>query len=418
MTDGPFEKAPASAVKNSNSLSTRITSIDALRGLVMFTMIFVNDLHGEGSIVPDWMVHFSDRHSTGSGMTFVDVVFPAFLFVVGMSIPFALGSRLAKGEPVGKIVLHVVTRTLALLFLGIIEVNGTPDSQIMGWSGELWTKLMFLSAILAFSSISPRRNSPKAAEICRTLTTLLRVAGFAGLIYLAFAFRGENDRRIIALSPFSVHTSWWGILGLIGWSYLVASIVFLIFRAHRTALFGCVVLLLCLYPAEKNGAFDHFWLAHYVGLGETLGAHAAITVAGLILASILVSADKLAHQSRLNFTLLFVAGSSAAALLLNGLYGISKNDATPSWCLWSCAITAAFWLGFYYIGDVTSMGTAPLAIAGQNVLLAYLISEMLPSFSRWAGPNLAGAVLLSLGSAFLVLLLTAGLNRRGFRLKL
>src|SRR4051812_2917311 len=78
----------------------RITSIDALRGLVMFTMIFVNDLAGVEEIAPNWMVHFSDRHKGGSGMTFVDLVFPAFLFVAGMSIPFALGSRLNKGESI------------------------------------------------------------------------------------------------------------------------------------------------------------------------------------------------------------------------------------------------------------------------------------------------------------------------------
>src|SRR5882757_8434616 len=76
----------------------RITSIDALRGFVMFMMIFVNDLAGAGRLVPDWMVHFSDRHRGGSGMTFVDLVFPAFLFIVGMSVPLSLGGRRAKPE--------------------------------------------------------------------------------------------------------------------------------------------------------------------------------------------------------------------------------------------------------------------------------------------------------------------------------
>jgi hypothetical protein len=73
-------KPAAKSSKPPAALPVRITSIDALRGFVMFMMIYVNDLAGAGKIVPDWMVHFSDRHRGGSGMTFVDLVFPAFLF--------------------------------------------------------------------------------------------------------------------------------------------------------------------------------------------------------------------------------------------------------------------------------------------------------------------------------------------------
>src|SRR5882724_9704058 len=125
----------------------------------MFTMIFVNDLAGAPKrLVPDWMVHFSDRHRGGNGMTFVDLVFPGFLFIVGMSIPFALGSRLNKGEALWKTLLHVVVRTLSLLFIGILMVNESPDSGKLGWSAPLWSALMFLSAILAFCSISPPRE--------------------------------------------------------------------------------------------------------------------------------------------------------------------------------------------------------------------------------------------------------------------
>src|ERR1700722_2702694 len=102
----------------------RITSIDALRGFVMFMMIFVNDLAGAPEkIVPDWMGHFSDRHKGGSGMTFVGLVFPGFLFPVGLSIPSALGPRLARCEPLWKIIWHVITRPLALLAIGILMVN-------------------------------------------------------------------------------------------------------------------------------------------------------------------------------------------------------------------------------------------------------------------------------------------------------
>jgi predicted acyltransferase len=404
----------------------RITSIDALRGFVMFTMIFVNDLAGAPKkIVPNWMVHFSDRHKHGSGMTFVDLVFPAFIFIAGMSIPFALGGRLNKGETIWKTYGHVILRSLALLAIGILMVNGeSASSDIPGWSPELWSYSMFLSAIFAFTTISPPKASAASARFWLIISMCLRVLGLVGMFYCALNFHGEDDKAILSFYPFHLRTSWYGILGIIGWAYLIAASVYLVFRDHRTALLGCMVLQLCLYPADRKGLFEGFWLESILGIGES-GAHAAIMVGGVLLASILVAADVATVWARARLTLLFALGCAAGALLLNGLYGISKNNATPSWCLWSCAITAILWLGFYFICDVYQSAkiiSKPFSVAGQNVLLAYLLSEMLPSpFSLIhfdAAPGLAWYVFRSAAWAVLLLTLTAGLNYRGIRLKL
>jgi heparan-alpha-glucosaminide N-acetyltransferase len=404
----------------------RITSIDALRGLVIFTMIYVNDIAGVDSrMVPAWMRHYRGP----SGMTFVDLVFPAFLFVMGMSVPVALSARLTRGEPLWKCLLHIVVRTLSLLLIGVMIVNGSPDSQTMGWSATLWSVLMFASAILAFSSLT----LPGRAEISRVVTIVLRVLGLASLVFLAFVFRGRDGHRIVTLSPFSLHHEWYGILGLIGWAYLVAALVFLVFRTYRTAVLGCVVLLFCLYPADQTGAFDGFWLQRIVGIGSTLGSQGAIAVAGMLLASTLLAPDTTTIRARVRFAVLFIAGCAAGALLLHGLYGINKNHATPSWCLWACAIAGTLWLLFYLLADTRPQGltaklTKPFAIAGSNVLLAYLLSEMHGSaldlvglggwYSRLAMPDLAHAMARSIGCAVVILALTAGLNRLGFRLKL
>ena len=410
----------------------RITSIDALRGFVMFTMIFVNDLAGAPKkIVPDWMVHFSDRHKHGSGMTFVDLVFPAFLFIVGMSIPFALGSRIKKGEAVWKTFGHVAIRTLSLLFIGILMVHETPDSDALGWSGEWWCTFMYLAAIFAFCSISPRNVDAKSKWSAWKISSLvLRVAGLVALVWLAFAFRGDKGQRIITLAPFHLDTDWYGILGLIGWAYLVAAMVYLIFRGHRTAILGSLVLLMCLFAADKKHLFDNFWLNNIVGIGETLGSQAAIAVGGLLLGSILVATDLTSVKARAKFTFWFAAGCAAAAWLLNPLYGISKNNATPSWCLWACCITAALWFLFYLVCDVRPVKiiSHPLAFAGQNVLLAYLLSEMLPGLldvlhlGDWYGglgeSSLTSAVARSALCGVVILLISSGLNRLGFRLKL
>lgn len=394
-------------------MSPRITSIDALRGLVMFTMIFVNDLASVGDIVPDWMMHYELRHKDANGMTFVDLVLPAFLFIVGMSIPFALGFRLDKGESAWKTMLHVLQRTTSLLFIGALMVNGEPDAAKLGWSPALWVVLMFLAAIFAFGSIK-----------------WMRIAGLGALLWLGYLWSGPHNERLLTLAPFHLRSQWWGILGLIGWDYLVGAIMFLVFGGNRTALLGSMVLLLGLFVADREDMFDDFWLTKIVGIGDTLGAQGAITVAGVLLASIFKAADLSTVSAQIRFTLLFIGGTSAGALMLHGAYGINKNAATPSYGLWGCAVTAALWLVLYLITDVRRVHAIakPLSIAGQNVLLAYFLSEALPfaleviHLDKWyhalGQTNLASAVARSVTCGIALLAMTAGLNRIGFRLRL
>jgi predicted acyltransferase len=384
----------------------------------MFMMIFVNDLAGGGKIVPDWMVHFYTRRGNASGMTFVDLVFPAFLFIVGMSIPLALGSRLNQGTPLGKVVLHIVTRAGALLAIGILMVN-SPSA-----GSKLWEPAMFLSVILAFAAISPRTGAaPDRAKFWKSFSLSARLIGLAGLMCCAVLWKGPNDEHMITLWPFSIRTSWYGILGKIGWSYLIAATVFLVFRANRTALLGCVTVMFCFFAGDHNGPVGHWWIArHIVSLSDSVGSHAAISVAGMLLASILADPEKRAHASRIGFALLFIGGCAVAAMLLTGLYGISKEDATPAWCLWSCAITAALWIGCYYLWEMTEIGGKPLMVAGQNVLLAYLLSEMIPNpfglLHIGGDLSLLWIIARALIWAFVLLYVTARLNRIGFWLKL
>jgi predicted acyltransferase len=363
-------------------------------------------------------------------MTFVDLVFPAFLFIVGMSVPLSLGGRMAKGEPFWKTLGHVAIRTLSLLFIGILMVHETPDTAALGWSGDWWCVLMYLCAIAAFSSIAPRSAASESRRKQWKIVGLgLRLAGLAGLVWLAFAFRDAKGQRIITLAPFSLATEWYGILGLIGWAYLVTCIVFLMFRGNRTAILGCMALLTCLFVADKNGLFAGFWLNRIVGIGQTLGSQAAIAVCGLLMGSMLSEADVTSLKARTTFTFWLVASCAAAALLLSRAYGISKNNATPSWCLWACAVTAALWYLMHLISDVRPVRiiSRPLTLAGQNVLLAYLISEMLPGMldalrlSDGYGHlavNLPSAIARSALCAMVILVVSTGLNRLGFRLKL
>ena len=160
----------------------------------MLTMIYVNDLAGAApGIVPWWMNHYDEmrlRPAVEDGMTFVDMVFPGFLFLVGMSIPFALGNRLKKGEPWWSVLGHVVVRTLSLLTLGILMVNGeNGPNHAAGLSRDGWTALMFTCGILAFVDLSPfwlGKEDVRSKKLWHGISWVIRVLGMAGLIVLAF----------------------------------------------------------------------------------------------------------------------------------------------------------------------------------------------------------------------------------------
>src|ERR1700748_1583378 len=87
--------------------SKRLLSVDAFRALNMLCMIFINDLSGVRGI-PTWMDHAKRMEDS---MGFADTIFPAFLFIVGLSIPLAIDRKMKKGESAGAISFHILSRS-------------------------------------------------------------------------------------------------------------------------------------------------------------------------------------------------------------------------------------------------------------------------------------------------------------------
>src|SRR6202167_1570956 len=94
----------------------RVVSIDIFRGLTMAVMIFVNAL-AEVNGLPWWTYH---AHEQENVMTYVDMVFPFFLFIVGMSLPLSIAQRLKRNPSLLSLWAHVVVRVIGLVVLGLI----------------------------------------------------------------------------------------------------------------------------------------------------------------------------------------------------------------------------------------------------------------------------------------------------------
>ena len=382
----------------------------------MLMMIFVNDLAiVKGQLVPDYLLHFSDRHS-GSGITIVDLVFPGFIFVVGMSIPFAIRASMQKGEGLIGIIKHVLLRTLSLMGLGLMMAKGWPGSTRRGFSPALWETLFGFSAILAFCEIPVLKNKRKKMIYLK----ILNFIGFLGLIFLAWQYVGKHGELILSFAPFHLYFNGWGILGIIAWAYAISACIYLVFSTQRTALLGSIFLLLGLFMATKSHG------GRYFKYGQLMGAHPAIAVAGMLLSSIMLTDDTEVFAKRIRFTLWFILATTLGAFMLVGLYGISKNLATPSWVLFSSAITAALWLILYLVTQRFELKA--LVFAGHNVILSYLLAAIYFSFiiniglgdayRHFALIDLNHAIFRALSMSLIIVAFTIFLNQRGFRLKL
>jgi predicted acyltransferase len=360
-------------------------------------------------------------------MTFVDIVFPAFLFIVGMSIPFALERRFERLESAMSVWLHILARTVSLLAIGVYMVN-TESMAAMGLiHRSLWTLLMYAGVLLVWLS-PPRSLSWKPSTI-----TGMRVAGTLLLLVLAFLYRAEEGTGLMQM-----RTHWWGILGIIGWSYLACCVAYVLFRRNTTALLGATVIGYCVYVADSVGHFPA-WAGSVVDLGG-VGSHGALTISGAVLGVMLLPGSPLkTHGERMRWALLYSIGMAVAAYLLHTagdvhrMFIINKVFATPPWSLWCAAITVWVWLVLYWCLDVVNKRrwSSLLELSGQNALLAYILAPIfyasfsliavtldIPNFYRELGAGLGTGIGRSIIFAVLIVWMAAAMRRSNYLLKL
>lgn len=405
-----------------NNLVQRVESIDILRGITILVMIFVNDIPGVHGL-PAWMKH--NPPGTG-GMTFVDVVFPAFLFIVGMSIPFAIGKRLERGDSLWNVWKHILIRTLGLLIIGVLMANSDTISDTGLIPPGLWILLMYAGVILVWNQ--PARNESGG----HAFFTKWRIAGIVVLLVSIFLYRGTHVTGIM-----QIRTQWWGILGLIGWAYLVACIVYIPLRKNISGLIGMMALLYCFYVADEMGLAH--WAQPWITPSYTLGSHPAIIIAGVILGMILKPDSVVPTPAlKIRWAFLYALGMFVAGILLHSLHSmvrffiIDKNMATLPWCLISSAITVWVWIVIYWLVDIKGWKRWAVVVrpAGSNALFAYILApifyvlfDLISSalgydFYAALGSTVIAGILRGIVFAFAMTWLTGGLRRVGIWLRL
>lgn len=350
----------------------RILSIDAFRGITILVMIFVNELAGIRDI-PLWMKHMP---ADADAMSFVDVVFPAFLFIVGMSVPFAINNRLKNGDSIFQLQLHILFRTLGLLVLGVFLVNteGGYNEAMMGISINLWA-LLFLAAAILVWKVYYTAN--------KRLVYILKAAGLIALAILAFIYKGENGEHI---TP-----QWWGILGLIGWAYLYGCIIYQLCKGNIMLLVLMIAICIGIYIVSHAVSMKEISWLQWAGAQSGNAINTSLVLSGVVLSLIFFQADKpVKENNRFLSAGVFALALLGAGYFLRPYFKISKIYATPTWALYSAGFCCIIFIFLYWLIDKKHIEkwTAFFKPAASNPLLTYIIPDIIYFLTAWLGISL------------------------------
>ena len=337
--------------------STRIESLDIFRALTMFLMLFVNDIPGLKEI-PYWLLHATrDQDMLG----FSDTIFPGFLFAMGMAIPFAIQNRMKKGDTMTEVFSHIFWRSVALIVMGVFTVNrDTLDATATGMSGPWFTLLMVLGFFLLWAVY------PDYRDWRRYVILGMKRIGLFLLLFIACIYKGQGG---MSFSP-----QWWGILGLIGWTYLACSLIYLVVRDKLFLNTVAFLLLAGCSVASAMGLFEPYEsLIRYIPSEATLYAFG---MAG-IWASICLQKFADRQYPNLFFVIMTIIGLGmlAAGIIAHQHWIISKLQATPTWLFFCCSIFFPLFAFIYWLTDVKgeTFWFFMIRPAGTVTLTCYII---------------------------------------------
>ncbi|MGE0020313.1 MAG: acyltransferase family protein [Draconibacterium sp.] len=146
--------------------SGRLLSLDALRGFDMFWITGGQKIIYALATLTGWPVfkwiHLQMHHVDWEGFAFYDLIFPLFLFLAGVSMPFSFGKRLERGDSKASIYRHAFKRMLLLVILGMLynrilnlDAEHLRFASVLGRIGIAWffAVVIFLNANLRWQIV-------------------------------------------------------------------------------------------------------------------------------------------------------------------------------------------------------------------------------------------------------------------------
>jgi len=329
-------------VTTTRPASPRLMCLDIFRGLCVAGMIVVDN---PGS---DDKAYWPIMHAEWNGWTPADLIFPSFLFLVGISVVFSLSSRLQRGQSRSQILVHTLWRTLILIAIGFL-VNASP---IVGFDIHTFR----------FEGVTQR------IALCYLFAVVLEL------------WSGRRE-QLIAFAACVI--GYWAILRFVpvpGYGLPGRDIPFMDPDRNLAAWLDRKLFMGHLY----NKTRDPEGLLHTIpAIGTTLAG----VLTGHWLRSMKSSAAKAWGM------LLIGIVSLSAGLLWNRWFPINKNLWTSSFVLFTAGVALVFLAFLYWLLEIRrwrGAWTMPVLVFGMNSIIAFVADSVVygPGYSFTAkGPS-------------------------------
>jgi predicted acyltransferase len=355
-------------------MRTRLISLDVFRGLTIILMTIVNNPGDWGHVYSPLL------HAEWHGCTPTDLVFPTFLFIVGVSVVLATPQKIFTAHSLQKI----LTRTLRIFCLGLflsffskIQLFGLERLPLLG------IRLVITAIIVAalFSDYDKSRQFYVAVTVF--------------IVMMILAFGGFKDFETVRIP---------GVLQRIAVVYLIVSLLYLKTNWKTQAIFGVSVLLIywalmTLVPVPgigepnfEKGTNLAAWLDNYLlrnhlwatsktwdpeGILSSLPA-IGTGIAGLLVGTLLTS--QFSKDKKAMYLLIGAVSGIILGLIWNIVFPINKALWTSSYVLYAAGWASLCLVILYYIIDVlgVSAWTRFFVIFGVNPMVVFFFSGIIP----------------------------------------
>lgn len=306
----------------------RLQALDIMRGLTIALMILVNTALWGTPIFPPL------QHSLWNGLTAADIVFPMFVFIMGVSMAFSL--RKYNYMPSSAATKKIIRRTLLIYLIGILL--DLAEKSISGAISSPWFSSLRFTGVLARLAFS---------------------YGFGSLIILLSSHKFISHLVIAFLTAYAI--------------------ILLIFNGYSPTIDNIIVKTdLAIFGSSH---IYHDWVPggriplDPEGLLGLLPSIAHVLI-GYLCGRTLISNGK----SNLTPILLTGAALTLSGLLLDCILPINKKIWSPTFVLVSCGIAASLLAILIYAIDVRKINKLyfqPFAVFGANPLFLYIVSSLL-----------------------------------------